>query len=47
MCRGGAITNAVFDILHGDYLSGVARAAEAFVTAAAVAIGIGIGMTLI
>lgn len=44
---GAAITNAVFDILHGDYLSGVARAAEAFVTAAAVAIGIGIGMTLI
>lgn len=44
---GAAITNAVFDILHGDYLSGVARAAEAFVIAAAVALGIGIGMTLV
>lgn len=44
---GAAITNAVFDILHGDYLSGVARAAEAFVIAAAVALGIGIGMSLI
>lgn len=28
---GAAITNAVFDTLHGDYLSGLARAAEAFV----------------
>lgn len=44
---GAAITNAVFDTLHGDYLSGVARAAEAFVIAAAVALGIGIGMSLI
>lgn len=44
---GAAITNAVFDTLHGDYLSGLARAAEAFVIAAAVAIGIGIGMTII
>lgn len=44
---GAAITNAVFDALHGDYLSGVARAAEAFVIAAAVALGIGIGMSLI
>lgn len=44
---GEAITNAVFDTLHGDYLSGLARAAEAFVIAAAVALGIGIGMSLI
>lgn len=44
---GAAITNAVFDILHGDYLSGVARAAEAFVIAAGVALGIGIGMSII
>ena len=44
---GAAITNAVFDTLHGDYLSGLARAAEAFVIAAAVAAGIGIGMYLI
>ena len=44
---GAAITNAVFDIRHGDYLSGVARAAEAFVIAAAVALGIGIGMYMV
>ena len=44
---GAAITNAVFDTLHGDYLSGLARAAEAFVIAAAVASGIGMGMFLI
>ena len=44
---GAAITNAVFDILHGDYLSGVAIAAEAFVIAAAVALGIGIGMYMV
>ena len=44
---GAAITNAVFDILHGDYLSGVARAAEAFVIAAAVALVIGIGMYMV
>ena len=41
---GAAITNAVFDTLHGDYLSGLARAAEAFVIALAVAIGIGMGL---
>lgn len=44
---GAAITNAVFDTLHGDYLSGLARAAEAFVIAAAVALGIGIGMSVV
>lgn len=44
---GAAITNAVFDTLHGDYLSGIARAGEAFVIAAAVAAGIGIGMYLV
>ncbi len=44
---GVAITNAVFDTLNGDYLSGVARTMEAFVTAAAVAIGIGIGLGLL
>ena len=41
---GVAITNAVFDTLHGDYLPGTARMLEAFVTAAAVAMGIGIGL---
>ncbi|NCB92010.1 MAG: threonine/serine exporter [Clostridia bacterium] len=44
---GAAITNAVFDTLHGDYLSGLARAAEAFVIALGVAVGIGIGMYIV
>ena len=44
---GAAITNGIFDTLHGDYISGTARMAEAFVIAAAVAGGIGLGMVLI
>ena len=44
---GAAITNAVFDTLHGDYISGVARTAEAFMIASAVAIGIGLGLIVI
>lgn len=43
---GVAITNAIRDTLRGDYISGGARALEAFVTAAAVAIGAGAGMAL-
>lgn len=43
---GVAITNAVFDTLHGDYLSGLARAMEALVIALAVALGVGVGMSL-
>ena len=43
---GVAITNAIRDTLRGDYISGEARALEAFVTAAAVAIGVGAGMAL-
>lgn len=41
---GVAITNAVFDTLHGDYLSGMARAVEAFVIAVAIAAGIAAGL---
>ena len=41
---GVAITNAIRDTLRGDYISGGARALEAFVTAAAVAIGAGVGI---
>lgn len=41
---GVAITNAIRDTLRGDYISGEARALEAFVTAAAVAIGAGVGI---
>lgn len=44
---GAAITNGVFDTLHGDYISGSARMAEAFVIASAVAIGIGLGLLII
>ena len=41
---GVAITNVIRDTLRGDYISGGARALEAFVTAAAVAIGAGVGI---
>lgn len=44
---GVAITNAVFDTLHGDYISGTARMMEAFVTAASVAMGIAIGLRIL
>lgn len=37
---GLAITNAIRDTVAGDYLSGVARGAEAFLTAIAIAVGI-------
>jgi uncharacterized membrane protein YjjP (DUF1212 family) len=43
---GVAITTAIRDILHGDYQSGTARAAEAFIIAAAVAVGVGVGLFL-
>lgn len=41
---GVAITNAIRDTLQGDYVSGTARAIEAFVLAASSAVGIGIGI---
>lgn len=41
---GVAITNAIRDTLQGDYVSGGARAIEAFVSAASTAAGIGVGM---
>lgn len=37
---GLAITNAIRDTVAGDYLAGVARGAEAFLTAIAIAVGI-------
>ncbi|MGN1098145.1 MAG: threonine/serine exporter family protein, partial [Clostridia bacterium] len=43
---GLAITNAIRDTLNGDYLSGGARATEAFVVAAAIGIGVGCGLAL-
>jgi len=41
---GVAITNAIRDTLQGDYMSGGARAIEAFVSATSTATGIGVGM---
>lgn len=41
---GVAITLAVLDTLHGDYVSGAARILEAFIVAAAVVIGVALGM---
>lgn len=43
---GVAITNAIRDSLQGDYMSGVTRAMEAFLTAASIAVGIGVGLFL-
>ena len=44
---GVAITNAVRDTLNGDYVSGAARALEAFIKALAIALGVGIGLMLL
>ena len=43
---GVAITNAARDLLSGDMVSGVARVAEASITAVAIAGGVGIGIQL-
>ena len=41
---GIPITNAIRDTLQGDYSSGIARAAEAFVISLGITVGIGLGM---
>ena len=41
---GVAITNAIRDTLHQDYLSGCARILEAFLIAATLTVGVGLGM---
>ena len=43
---GVAITNAIRDMLYGDYVSACARIMDAFLTAAAVALGIGLGLAV-
>jgi len=43
---GVALTNAIRDLFHGDYLSGGARFIEAFVTVTFIAIGFGLGLFL-
>lgn len=44
---GTAITNAIRDTLQGDYMSGGAKALEAFVVALSIALGVAIGLVLI
>jgi len=41
---GLAITNAIRDTIAGDYVSGVARAVDAFLCAIAIAVGAGFVM---
>lgn len=41
---GMIFTNAIRDILYGDYTAGLARMTEAVLVAAAVALGVGIGI---
>ncbi len=43
---GVAITNAVRDLIHADYVSGNARISKAIMVAAAIAIGIGTGLSV-
>jgi len=47
MVPGTAITNAIRDTLQGDYMSGGAKALEAFVIAASIAIGVAFGLLLL
>lgn len=42
---GLAITNAIRDTVAGDYLSGLSRGMEAFLTALAIAIGAGFALS--
>lgn len=44
---GVAITNAIRDTLNGDYISGAARALEAFIKALAIALGVGISLMVL
>ena len=43
---GVAITNAIRDMLQGDYVSACARIMDAFLTATAVAVGVGMGLAI-
>lgn len=44
---GVAITNAIRDTLHGDYVSGAARAVEAFIKALGIALGVGFSLIML
>ena len=43
---GVALTNAMREIMAGDIISGLSRAADSILTAAAIAIGAGIGLAI-
>ncbi|EFR31242.1 threonine/serine ThrE exporter family protein [Eremococcus coleocola] len=43
---GTAFTNGIRDVLKGDYVSGVARIADAFVIAVSLALGVALGLFL-
>lgn len=44
---GVAITNAIRDTLNGDYVSGAARAVEAFIKALSIALGVGLSLLML
>lgn len=44
---GVAITNAIRDTLNGDYVSGAARAVEAFIKALGIALGVGLSLWML
>lgn len=44
---GMALTNAMREIMAGDIISGLSRAAESILTAAAIAIGSALGLGLV
>lgn len=44
---GVAITNAIRDTLNGDYVSGTARAVEAFIKALSIALGVGTSLMVL
>lgn len=44
---GVAITNAIRDTLNGDYVSGAARAVEAFIKALGIALGVGLSLLML
>jgi len=44
---GVAITNAIRDTLNGDYVSGAARAVEAFIKALSIALGVGLSLIML
>ncbi len=44
MVPGVTIVNAIRDLIAGDFVAGIARAADAFISAAGISIGVGIGL---